>query len=744
MVNNTLRLSFYLCALLLISACQQSTKPTMGANNNIKATKSLPTKVPETSAKIDSDTSTDLTAMGVLDQPLVIKLDLTQADFNHHKDKFETQSADPYGSQVYQQLPFDMINTNQGNMIPHAMASFGQGEAAIGEPGLENPTQIPLLAMRRPSLPNEEDEYYYGFMQEELHDSDAKKPNASAEALLQQAKQFPTREHQHLLLQAAKLLLETNHDQQSASLLALIEPAWLSRMQRADYMMLQAILALKQSHSRHALFWLERLQLLQLIQTESQLHQLQSLLAEAYAANGQPMAAADAYITLSQQQNNIPITIINGQIWSQLKQIPELLLEERVEQSNDDLNNGWYELALLHLKYRDLKQQLQQLENWRQARPKHPANQSLPEELQSLAKLSQKRPRRIGLALPMQGRLGKLGQALHDGFMSAYYQAMENGESLPQIKIYDTSQSSNMNAIYNQALQDQVDLIIGPLDKQRVKQLAQEADIPIPTLAMNYIPNMPENQAKLLQFGLAVEDEGSQIANRAYRDDYRNALVILQDAPWAERTLAAFAQQWHQLGGKIVGQVRFTGDRDHSSQISQLLLIDQSKQRAKEMQLMLKEKINSIPRRRHDADFILLLALPKDARQIKPILAFHYAGDLPVYASHHIYEGTEQPQKNQDLNGIAFTDLPWVLQVSGQSRQLQTVWPERQKYTRLHALGFDSYRLHNRLHQLQAIKGSRLHGATGVLKVNEQQRIQAQLHWAKISNGKVQLVLDSQ
>ena len=54
MVNNTLRLSFYICALLLISACQQSTKPTMGANNNVKATKSLPTKVPETSAKINS------------------------------------------------------------------------------------------------------------------------------------------------------------------------------------------------------------------------------------------------------------------------------------------------------------------------------------------------------------------------------------------------------------------------------------------------------------------------------------------------------------------------------------------------------------------------------------------------------------------------------------------------------------------------------------------------------------------
>ena len=66
---------------------------------------------------------------------------------------------------------------------------------------------------------------------------------------------------------------------------------------------------------------------------------------------------------------------------------------------------------------------------------------------------------------------------------------------------------------------------------------------------------------------------------------------------------------------------------------------------------------------------MFLAATPQQARQIKPTLAFQYAGDLPVYATSHLYTGTNNPTQDQDLNGIRFCETPWLLNPSDPTRQ---------------------------------------------------------------------------
>jgi hypothetical protein len=136
-------------------------------------------------------------------------------------------------------------------------------------------------------------------------------------------------------------------------------------------------------------------------------------------------------------------------------------------------------------------------------------------------------------------------------------------------------------------------------------------------------------------------------------------------------------------------------------------------------------------------DAIVLFSLPTDGRQIIPTLAFHYAADLPVYASHHIYQGPTETSRDRDLEKVVFTELPWLIEQPDIQQKISQKWPDRDRYTRLFAIGVDAYRLFPRLEQLQAFSNSRVHGVTGLLQMNNQGRIFTRSSWGKFKAGKV-------
>jgi outer membrane PBP1 activator LpoA protein len=344
--------------------------------------------------------------------------------------------------------------------------------------------------------------------------------------------------------------------------------------------------------------------------------------------------------------------------------------------------------------------------------------------------------------MPLHGKLGKVGQAVLDGFMAARFEAQSGASVIPSIKIYDTTDLPNLDALYLQAAADQIDMVIGPIDKDRVIQLSQKDALTIPTLALNYIPlgSQQKTTTNLVQFGLAVEDEASQLATRSFSEGHRRIVVLHQDQPWAIRAAQHFSSSWIDLGGKIATQVSFSGAGDHSEAITQALLINQSHERAKMLKKHLAGSGNTVkfePRRRQDVDAIVLFSLPTDGRQIIPTLAFHYAADLPVYASHHIYQGPTETSRDRDLEKVVFTELPWLIEQPDIQQKISQKWPDRDRYTRLFAIGVDAYRLFPRLEQLQAFSNSRVHGVTGLLQINNQGRIFTRSSWGKFKAGKV-------
>ncbi|WNO08524.1 penicillin-binding protein activator [Teredinibacter sp. KSP-S5-2] len=429
-------------------------------------------------------------------------------------------------------------------------------------------------------------------------------------------------------------------------------------------------------------------------------------------------------------------------LWQTLMEISvsDLELEAKAAQSSE--TSGWYTLAALSKSSQtDLSAQLNAVENWAMLWPEHPASLRLPSDLQLLKQLVENHPKKIALFLPLSGKLSNAASALRDGFMAAHYQASINATTQPVIRIYDTEQY-NIIDLYERAVAEGVEVVIGPLNKDKIDELALLPELPVPTLALNYVDNESiPTASNLYQFGLRIDDEVQQIANRAWRDGYRRALVLAPTSSWGDKAIATFSKAWQAQNGEIVSTHQFNAQKDYSRLIKDALKVADSQTRARQIRQLIGKSVEFEPRRRKDIDVIILIAHPSQARQIKPTLAFHYGGDLPVYSSSHVYDGSEDSKANSDMNGIRFTSLPWYFDnTREEKKEIDKYTHQPATFDRLYAMGVDAYSLYPRLKQLEQVTKAHFYGATGSLSMSNTRQIQRTQSWAQFVRGKAVLV----
>ncbi len=344
-------------------------------------------------------------------------------------------------------------------------------------------------------------------------------------------------------------------------------------------------------------------------------------------------------------------------------------------------------------------------------------------------------PSRIALLVPLHGAVASTGQAVRNGFLTAYYQQKESGE-VPQIDVIDTSQG-NITQLYQQAVANGATMVVGPLTKENVRSLAQMGNLSVPTIALNTLDDNTSAR-NLYQFGLSPIEEAQQVALQAKKAGYSRALVIYPAGSWGQGVVNAFAQTWREQGGAVIDSYAFTPNSDLGNGIRQLLQVTGLTARGA------RADKNIQPQRRQDVDVVFLVAFPKQARQIKPLLAYYYAQDLPVYATSLVYSGNPSPQNDRDLDGIIFCDMPWELEpnqgkIADLRSRVMALWPESyQRSPRIYAFGIDAYQLTRYLDQV--VQGSGYPGMTGVLYLGQDGRILRGLSWAKMQNGVPQLV----
>lgn len=345
----------------------------------------------------------------------------------------------------------------------------------------------------------------------------------------------------------------------------------------------------------------------------------------------------------------------------------------------------------------------------------------------------QKKAQRIALLVPLHGPFTKAGEAVRDGFFAAYYAAPDSQK--PSIKVYDTSQQRDILAVYQQAMAEQPDFIVGPLAKSDVQTLSRQSSLPVTTLTLNYTDSDASVPRQFYQLGISPEDEAIQVAMKARHAHLQRALLIYPAGRWGASVAQAFQSTFEQAGGVAIDQLAYSPQSHYKKAIARLLKVDEN--------YLAQQKDHKhlvFANRRDDIDMVFLVATPSTARQIVPLLKFYNIGRLPIYATSLAYNGKVNPTADIDLDGLVFCDMPILIDAKDTNPKLyQTLlklWPnDYPEYARLFALGADSYTI-AALGQIQPDQTSN----TGQLFLNHHHQLRRKLMWAQIENGQPRLI----
>lgn len=567
-------------------------------------------------------------------------------------------------------------------------------------------------------------------------------PDATIEQLLEQATSAKTPEKAALLrLSAADMAFHQNNPGRSAQILAQVPLDSLKPAAQVFASTLTAELAMTRNQPKAALTALGHpsLQNLKELPPEQQIR-TGTVHARAYEADGQTLAAARERVAMAPLLTGDAAASNHDAIWSLIAAVPG----EQLQASGNPTLDGWITLAQAVKNAGTLEQQQAAIDTWRAQNPAHPAAVQLPTPLTKLKELPSQPLNKIALLLPQQGPLASVAKALREGFMAAHYQAQQAGQKPPVIEVYDSSRVSSIDELYKQAQADGVQLVVGPLEKPLVKQLSARPQLPITTLALNYSEG-DQGSAQLFQFGLAAEDEAREVSRRARADGLHRAAAMVPKGEWGERVFKAFRQDWEANGGTLIGVEYVDQPVALAQQIADLFKLRQSEGRAKSLQSTVGADVAAQPSRRQDIEFIFLAVTPQQAQQIKPTLNFQYAGDVPVYATSHVFSASGDKNQYNDMNGIMFCETPWLLNTTDPLRnQVATQWPQANgSLGRLYAMGVDAYRLAPRLGQLKALPDTRIEGLSGNLGMSPSQRIERQMPWAKFVSGQIERLPDT-
>jgi outer membrane PBP1 activator LpoA protein len=319
-----------------------------------------------------------------------------------------------------------------------------------------------------------------------------------------------------------------------------------------------------------------------------------------------------------------------------------------------------------------------------EAQPSEPAETSVVPEVPPLESSTLPPPipgatvPHIALLLPLDSPIfAKAADAVQQGFLAA---AGNEINGLP-VRIYSCrDESTEIVALYQQAVNAGAVAVAGPITRNGVAALADRPYLITPTLALNMVDD--ERTDQLYFFGLPGETEARQSARRATAAGLLSATIVSTDTPFSRRLAQAFADEWQRAGGIILAEIVYDGDPTP----------------LKELPL-------------NPGHAVFLAAEANKARLLRPYID----ATLPVYATSQVFAGNTRTLTNYDLSDVRFVDMPWMLQPDHPAVMIypRSTTPLAPDFERLYALGIDSYRLLQVIFRHSESRSLPLDGVTG-------------------------------
>ncbi len=389
---------------------------------------------------------------------------------------------------------------------------------------------------------------------------------------------------------------------------------------------------------------------------------------------------------------------------------------ELLKELEKPINNEWRAWITMQLAFRAGRASFQQ---WQRESSHLLISPLEPRHLQ--AWLNTPTPSKITMIGQFDGELRWPTEAVLNGAITALYKLYPDPNNRPLFTALDGSKLKIENA-YFEATESGAEVVIGPLSKQRVSELISLKNLPVPVIALNRPVDLASNQEEfnnITALSLAPEDEAKQIAQVAFGQGCRNAVVLYNESRRGSRLHKAFELSWSRIGGKVRASIAMTGKTDDSQELGLVLGSVPSDRRISSVKKSFNLPVDSRGRRRQDFECIFMLAPePALAKSWRPLLIFHHCADIPVYATSAIHSDREK-DSNRDLSGVQFVEIPAILAAR-----------RSQPLSGLKALGQDAIMVAHNWQQLRMTQSSALRGQTGILTWNADGYIERSLDLA--------------
>lgn len=573
---------------------------------------------------------------------------------------------------------------------------------------------------------------------------------SAAEAYLLLMQSYPRDKFKHQLA-AIDMLVRDHQLEKAEQLIVLLPPKKLTNIQNILKNIYSAQILLAKDMTEEAY---EKLNFSLPVELP------RSVLAQLYATRTimleqrkQYLAAAKNRILLNTYlDKNSEILDNYNRLWWVLSHIP---LDEIDTYLSDGVGTlgSWLELAIINKNMLLDKQGFAlTIATWQQRYPDHPALHAIvPSMMDDLKKLTIHPPKQIALLLPFDSIYRSASIAIREGFMAAWY---ESRTDQPIIKIYNTN-IDNIIEIYEQAITEGADFVVGPLQKQAVSKLVENSEMTVKTLLLNRYDgtkNLSPDEANIItlptfmQFYISPEEEAEQVAERAWFDGHAHAITIQTQGSLNQRINNAFTESWQSFGGVVLKHAEIDEDpKDIMYTVKRIFSVHQSEQRNKSLFNRLNRSLKTKERRRKDIDVIFLAVPPTTARRLVPELRRYQTSDIVFYATSNIYTGDIDPRKDKDINGVLFTEIPWITDIENKYSSLNRAIERHQKssqatnHKRLYAFGIDAYQLIPHISKLILQPTHVYSGKIGSIKFNKKGQLSRTLNWGQFVDGEAKL-----
>jgi uncharacterized protein len=465
-------------------------------------------------------------------------------------------------------------------------------------------------------------------------------------------------------------------------------------------------------------------------------------------------AQAHDYLQLEKYVSEIEKRQLLNNTWNFFRKLKSGKIRKILVDENETTLQGWVDLAyayqnaskaptpqdddtpeIIAEKSENQKQLLKQaINNWAIQYPDHPAKEviSILTGEQTLA--VDANAKKVALLLPLNSSSRIFGETIRQGYMDGI--KFFPREPQQNVVILDTT-SAPMNTLIQQAQEQNVELIVGPLLKKEVIEL-KSLEPAIPVLALNKVDNTTASANKMCYFALSPEDEAKDAADHIYSQNKIKPLLLVPQTDLGKRVAQSFAAQWSQLStNSSQAYVQYFGNTQTLSAnmnrnigislAGNPILIDET----------LSEGMVS-----DGFDAIYVYSSYDELTLIKPMLdmgankTIGNSSAVTLYSSSKSHVANASNDFNYDMNKTEYADIPMVInQMDKENTNIPSNIQKDYSLIRLYAMGIDAWRLTNRFNQLNSYQPNFLDGMTGKLSTSDQCEVTRALSWQQYIYG---------